>query len=165
MRQVLARFLRDETGATSIEYSVIAVGIAVVLVAAVTNLGSTVKASTAPAVLPLLFDSWTTLFVVVPSFTVTPSAEKTEHSAQTTDNPRLEDEFIGREVLLLLAPAEISFLRVNSVDARSYEGGRTTSRFLSGFGCEGALSCRGRGALISTRIQPGGECTDGEQRF
>ena len=43
MRDLLARFLSDESAATSIEYSVIAAGIGAVLVFAITNLGSTVK--------------------------------------------------------------------------------------------------------------------------
>jgi pilus assembly protein Flp/PilA len=37
------RFLRDEGGATSIEYAMIASGIGVVLAATIVNLGSTVK--------------------------------------------------------------------------------------------------------------------------
>jgi pilus assembly protein Flp/PilA len=37
------RLLRDENGATSIEYAMIASGVAVVIAASVTNLGSTVK--------------------------------------------------------------------------------------------------------------------------
>jgi pilus assembly protein Flp/PilA len=36
------RFFRDETAATSIEYALIAAGIAVAIVTAVNNLGSTV---------------------------------------------------------------------------------------------------------------------------
>jgi pilus assembly protein Flp/PilA len=45
MRKLFVKFLSDETGATSIEYSMIAVGIAVAIVAVVSNLGSTVKGS------------------------------------------------------------------------------------------------------------------------
>jgi pilus assembly protein Flp/PilA len=40
---ILRRFLRDDSGATSIEYAVIASGIAAVLVATIMNLGSSVK--------------------------------------------------------------------------------------------------------------------------
>ena len=36
-------FLRDETGATSIEYALIASGISIVIVAAVTGIGSSLK--------------------------------------------------------------------------------------------------------------------------
>jgi pilus assembly protein Flp/PilA len=42
MTKVLA-FLRDQSGATSIEYALLASGVAVVIVAAVNNLGSAVK--------------------------------------------------------------------------------------------------------------------------
>jgi pilus assembly protein Flp/PilA len=42
MKNLLA-FLRDETGATSIEYAMIASCIAVVILAAVNNLGTAVK--------------------------------------------------------------------------------------------------------------------------
>jgi pilus assembly protein Flp/PilA len=38
-------FLRDESGVTSIEYAMIASGIAVVIIATVNSLGSTVKGS------------------------------------------------------------------------------------------------------------------------
>jgi len=37
------RFLRDDSGATSIEYAMIASGIGAVLAATIVNLGSTVK--------------------------------------------------------------------------------------------------------------------------
>lgn len=40
MRNVLARFLKDEAGATAIEYGLIAAGISVAIIAAVTSLGS-----------------------------------------------------------------------------------------------------------------------------
>jgi pilus assembly protein Flp/PilA len=40
MRNVLARFLKDEAGATAIEYGLIAAGISVAIIAAVTTLGS-----------------------------------------------------------------------------------------------------------------------------
>jgi pilus assembly protein Flp/PilA len=40
---ILTRFLRDERGATAIEYAMIASGVAVAIAAAVTSLGSGVK--------------------------------------------------------------------------------------------------------------------------
>ncbi len=40
----LSRFMRDESGATAIEYALIASGVAVTIVAAVTSLGTNVKA-------------------------------------------------------------------------------------------------------------------------
>jgi pilus assembly protein Flp/PilA len=43
MMQTIRRFFANESGATSIEYAMIAVGIAVVVVAAVTSIGSSVK--------------------------------------------------------------------------------------------------------------------------
>ena len=39
--RTLSRFLRDESGATAIEYGLIAAGIAVAIIAAVQSLGST----------------------------------------------------------------------------------------------------------------------------
>ena len=39
----LLRFLRDDSGATAIEYAMIASGIAVAIAAVIVNLGSTVK--------------------------------------------------------------------------------------------------------------------------
>jgi pilus assembly protein Flp/PilA len=42
--KTLKRFLPDQSGATSIEYALIAAGIAVVIVTAVTNLGSALNA-------------------------------------------------------------------------------------------------------------------------
>jgi pilus assembly protein Flp/PilA len=39
----LVRFVRDDSGATAIEYAMIASGIGVVIAASVVNLGSTVK--------------------------------------------------------------------------------------------------------------------------
>jgi pilus assembly protein Flp/PilA len=42
MAQGLLRFMRDESGATAIEYALIAGGIAVAIVAAVSSLGSAV---------------------------------------------------------------------------------------------------------------------------
>ncbi|MEL7480641.1 MAG: Flp family type IVb pilin [Pseudomonadota bacterium] len=41
--QKFARFLKDESGATAIEYGLIAALIAVVIIAAVTNVGSSVS--------------------------------------------------------------------------------------------------------------------------
>ena len=43
--KTLCRFLRDECGATAIEYAMIASGISVVILAAVTQMGTTLKAS------------------------------------------------------------------------------------------------------------------------
>lgn len=43
MRNRLVRFLRDEHGATAIEYGLIAAGIAVAIIAVVQNLGSTLN--------------------------------------------------------------------------------------------------------------------------
>jgi pilus assembly protein Flp/PilA len=43
MNKLIIRFLRDNTGATSIEYAMIACGIAVAIVAAVNGLGSKVE--------------------------------------------------------------------------------------------------------------------------
>ncbi len=40
MRQLFSKFLRDESGATAIEYALIAVGISVVIVTAVKGIGS-----------------------------------------------------------------------------------------------------------------------------
>jgi pilus assembly protein Flp/PilA len=40
MRLFVTRFLRDESGATAIEYGLIAAGIAVVIIAAVNAIGS-----------------------------------------------------------------------------------------------------------------------------
>ncbi|HEY7978100.1 MAG TPA: Flp family type IVb pilin [Rhizomicrobium sp.] len=42
-RSSIARFLRDDSGATAIEYAMIAGGIAVVIVTAVNTLGQNVK--------------------------------------------------------------------------------------------------------------------------
>jgi pilus assembly protein Flp/PilA len=41
--QTLRRFLADESGATAIEYGLIAAGIALAIIAVVNNLGSTLK--------------------------------------------------------------------------------------------------------------------------
>lgn len=43
MQQVLSRFLHDESGATAIEYCIIAAGISIVIVAAVNGIGSTLN--------------------------------------------------------------------------------------------------------------------------
>jgi pilus assembly protein Flp/PilA len=40
MQQLLSRFLRDQSGATAIEYCLIAVGISIVIVAAVNGIGT-----------------------------------------------------------------------------------------------------------------------------
>jgi len=40
MRKVLARFLKDETGATAIEYGLIAAGISVAIIAVVAGIGT-----------------------------------------------------------------------------------------------------------------------------
>jgi pilus assembly protein Flp/PilA len=43
MKQLLARFSRDESGATAIEYGLIAAGISVAIITVVTGLGSGLK--------------------------------------------------------------------------------------------------------------------------
>jgi len=43
--QDVRRLLADESGATAIEYAIIAVGVSVVIVAAMTSVGSSVKGS------------------------------------------------------------------------------------------------------------------------
>jgi len=50
---VVKSFLRDESGATSIEYAIMAASVAVVVIAAVNNLGSTVKGTYASVNLAL----------------------------------------------------------------------------------------------------------------
>jgi pilus assembly protein Flp/PilA len=40
MRKLIAKFLADQSGATAIEYSIIAVGISIVIVAAVNGMGT-----------------------------------------------------------------------------------------------------------------------------
>jgi pilus assembly protein Flp/PilA len=45
MRNVLIRFLRNESGATAIEYGLIAAGIAVAIIATVQALGSNLNAT------------------------------------------------------------------------------------------------------------------------
>ena len=44
MRRLLARFVVDERGATAIEYALIAGGISIVIITAVTGVGSAVSA-------------------------------------------------------------------------------------------------------------------------
>jgi pilus assembly protein Flp/PilA len=43
MTNLFARFVKDESGATAIEYALIAAGIALAIITAVTNLGSTIS--------------------------------------------------------------------------------------------------------------------------
>jgi pilus assembly protein Flp/PilA len=43
MRQLLLRFLRDQSGATAIEYCLIAAGLSIVIVAAVNGIGTTLN--------------------------------------------------------------------------------------------------------------------------
>jgi pilus assembly protein Flp/PilA len=43
MRQLIARFLGDETGATAIEYTMIAAGISIVIITVVNGIGTNVK--------------------------------------------------------------------------------------------------------------------------
>ena len=45
MRKLLSKFLRDESGATAIEYCLIAVGISIVILAVVNGIGSTLSTS------------------------------------------------------------------------------------------------------------------------
>jgi pilus assembly protein Flp/PilA len=45
MRQVIAKFLRDQSGATAIEYCLIAVGLSIVIVAAVNGIGTGLNTS------------------------------------------------------------------------------------------------------------------------
>jgi pilus assembly protein Flp/PilA len=40
MRQVFSKFLRDQSGATAIEYCLIAVGLSIVILAAVNSIGT-----------------------------------------------------------------------------------------------------------------------------
>jgi pilus assembly protein Flp/PilA len=44
MKAVFARFLRDETGATAIEYGLIAAGISLAIITIVNNLGTNLSA-------------------------------------------------------------------------------------------------------------------------
>ena len=43
MRQLISRFLSDKSGATAIEYCLIAVGLSIVIITAVNGIGSTVN--------------------------------------------------------------------------------------------------------------------------
>jgi len=43
MKNLVSRFLKDESGATAIEYGLIAAGIAVVIIAAVQSVGQNLK--------------------------------------------------------------------------------------------------------------------------
>lgn len=43
MKNIVSRFLKDESGATAIEYGLIAAGIAVVIIGAVQTLGTNLK--------------------------------------------------------------------------------------------------------------------------
>jgi pilus assembly protein Flp/PilA len=43
--RVVFRFFSDESGATSIEYAIIAAGLSIAIIAAVTGLGTTVNAT------------------------------------------------------------------------------------------------------------------------
>jgi pilus assembly protein Flp/PilA len=45
MRKLVQRFARDESGATAIEYGLIAAGISVAIIAVVQGLGSNLKAT------------------------------------------------------------------------------------------------------------------------
>ena len=45
MKSLLAKFANDEGGATAIEYALIAVGLSIVIVATVGNIGSTLNTS------------------------------------------------------------------------------------------------------------------------
>jgi pilus assembly protein Flp/PilA len=44
MKTLVARFVKDESGATAIEYALIAAGIAIAIMAAVTALGTAIAA-------------------------------------------------------------------------------------------------------------------------
>lgn len=45
MKSLLARFAKDESGATAIEYGLIAAGIAVAIIAVVNSVGTSLKAT------------------------------------------------------------------------------------------------------------------------
>jgi pilus assembly protein Flp/PilA len=45
MRQLFSRFLADQSGATAIEYCLIAVGLSIVILAAVNSIGTTLDAN------------------------------------------------------------------------------------------------------------------------
>lgn len=44
MRQIIKKFIKDESGSTAIEYCMIAAGLSIVIVTVVNNLGSGVNA-------------------------------------------------------------------------------------------------------------------------
>jgi pilus assembly protein Flp/PilA len=44
MRQLFSKFLSDESGATAIEYCLIAVGLSIVIITAVNGIGTTLNA-------------------------------------------------------------------------------------------------------------------------
>jgi len=44
MRRLISRFLEDESGATAIEYCLIACGISIVILVAINNIGTTMNA-------------------------------------------------------------------------------------------------------------------------
>jgi pilus assembly protein Flp/PilA len=43
MRQLISRFLNDESGATAIEYCLIAAGLSIVIITAVNSIGTTLN--------------------------------------------------------------------------------------------------------------------------
>jgi pilus assembly protein Flp/PilA len=45
MKKLIVRFVKDESGATAIEYCLIAVGISIAIIAAVDGLGSTLNSN------------------------------------------------------------------------------------------------------------------------
>jgi len=45
MKNLVSRFVRDESGATAIEYGLIAAGIAVVIIGAVSTIGTNLKST------------------------------------------------------------------------------------------------------------------------
>ncbi len=45
MRRLFSRFLADQSGATAIEYCLIAVGLSIVILAAVNSIGTTLNAN------------------------------------------------------------------------------------------------------------------------
>jgi pilus assembly protein Flp/PilA len=45
MRNLISRFLEDQSGATAIEYCIIAAGISIVILVAVNGIGTTLNAS------------------------------------------------------------------------------------------------------------------------
>jgi pilus assembly protein Flp/PilA len=45
MRSLLSRFLSDQSGATAIEYALVAMGVSIVIVAAVNGIGTNLKST------------------------------------------------------------------------------------------------------------------------